>query len=169
MKKILIFILIIFVSCGKPETTNVIVVIDGVDFNHMPEIEGYIKSYQISDTGTYTTAGFHKLYNTYHYPLITGKEKLSFITPNQKNRSDRKVYHLAKGRSGVIVGFHETDIRAHNGDWEGYLDAIDQAIEYALLLDADVITTDHGRHCDDYVNHGDDCECCKKLIYYLKQ
>jgi len=174
MKKILfLFVLTIgFYSCEKynvEDTTNVIVVIDGVRFDDIGEIEGYTKTSHMADTGTYTTAGFQKLHNTYGYPLITGKEKLSFITEGQKNRNDRQVYRLARGESNVIVGLNDTDRRAHEGEWLKYLETMNQAAEYAILLNADIITTDHGRHCVDWTNHGDSCECCRKLIFYIRK
>ena len=79
----------------------------------------------------------------------------------------------------IFVNFHETDSFGHMNDKYSYLEAIkksDQHIkeimevaeenfedEYALF-----VTSDHGRHTNDFSEHGCDCLGCKKILLVAK-
>jgi len=80
----------------------------------------------------------------------------------------------------VIINLKEPDASGHGGSWMSYLQAIRasdaRAAELWAFLQSDpgykdhtalFITHDHGRHldgvADGFVNHGDDCEGCRRL------
>ncbi len=83
----------------------------------------------------------------------------------------------------MMIHFKEPDTKGHQGDWNGYLQKIEETDEYVgelwnyiqvhshyknktLLL----VTADHGRHLDGigsgFVGHGDGCPGCRQ-IYLL--
>lgn len=77
----------------------------------------------------------------------------------------------------VLVNFPMTDKEAHANNWNEYTAAIRNADSLIYLLynkfQADpfyknnftmLITNDHGRHTDDYTNHGCDCDGCEHII-----
>lgn len=80
----------------------------------------------------------------------------------------------------MLINLAATDLRAHEGNWEGYLQALRSCDQYAYDLWQFIqdnkemknsttlfITHDHGRHLDGhkngFVNHGDGCEGCRKI------
>jgi len=77
-----------------------------------------------------------------------------------------------------LVAFGETDIRAHECDSTGYLAAIQEADSLTAYLwnwlqsdpfyanrTALFLTNDHGRHLDDWCNHGDSCAGCRHVSF----
>lgn len=76
-----------------------------------------------------------------------------------------------------IINFGQSDKKAHDEDWPGYLSSIKQVdsiiyLVWSLLQNdwfyKDVTTlfvvNDHGRHTDDYTDHGCECEGCQHLL-----
>ncbi len=77
----------------------------------------------------------------------------------------------------AILNLPATDRLGHLGNWNGYLDAIRAADSriYELWndLQADpfysgktalIVTNDHGRHTNEWQNHGCDCEGCRHIM-----
>lgn len=77
----------------------------------------------------------------------------------------------------VLVNFPMTDKEAHSDSWDGYIASLRNADSLIYLLynkiQADpfykdnftmLITNDHGRHTDDYTNHGCDCDGCEHIM-----
>lgn len=80
----------------------------------------------------------------------------------------------------VLINLKQPDSGGHSGKWENYIEGLKASDAYALelwnFLQADseyrdktalFITHDHGRHldgvADGFVNHGDNCEGCRKV------
>jgi len=133
--------------------------------------------------------------------VVSGKKKLQMLTYGLDSKyggkyggafvsNDEKVNiptyrHLRevlveRHPSLVIVNFAETDARAHDGDWSGYLHAIHDADSvisdlWSFLQSDSVyrnttnlfVTNDHGRHDDGhggFKDHGDSCEGCRHIM-----
>lgn len=78
----------------------------------------------------------------------------------------------------TLANFPSVDRRAHQGDWQGYLEAISRfdilAVETWRRIQADpalkdrttlIITNDHGRRYDDWREHGDDSEGSRRIMF----
>lgn len=80
----------------------------------------------------------------------------------------------------TLVHFRNPDYAGHQGDWQGYVDAVKNtdSLVGALweFLQADsnysnkttlILTNDHGRHLDGisngFISHGDGCEGCRHI------
>lgn len=83
----------------------------------------------------------------------------------------------------VVADLKEPDSRGHAADWKGYLRAIRRFDAYAYRLwkflreaprsagrTAFFLTNGHGRHLDEhadgFVNHGDACEGCRRILLF---
>jgi arylsulfatase A-like enzyme len=108
----------------------------------------------------------------------------SFVSRNEKN--DVETYQNLRNvlrndhPSLVIVNFAQTDVKAHDSDWNGYRSAIRGADSLIAdlwnYLQSDSIyrnttdlyvTNDHGRHDDQhggFKDHGDNCEGCRHIM-----
>jgi len=77
----------------------------------------------------------------------------------------------------VLVNFPMTDKEAHSGRWDGYIAALENADSLIYLLYKKIqsdpfykdkttllITNDHGRHTNDFTNHGCDCDGCEHIM-----
>jgi hypothetical protein len=80
----------------------------------------------------------------------------------------------------LLVNFKEVDTKAHSGNFQEYLAAIQQVDSLILLLWQNIssdpfymnnttliVTNDHGRHDDDhggFTGHGDSCEGCRHIM-----
>jgi len=77
----------------------------------------------------------------------------------------------------VLVNFPMTDKEAHSGSWDGYIAALENADSLIYLLYNKIqsdpfykdnttllITNDHGRHTDNFTNHGCDCDGCEHIM-----
>jgi hypothetical protein len=75
-----------------------------------------------------------------------------------------------------LVSLGHVDIAGHTGSWVDYVSAIETADRLALELwewiqsdpfysgrTAFFITSDHGRHTDDWTSHGDGCIGCRRI------
>ena len=71
----------------------------------------------------------------------------------------------------------KTDKEAHAGSWDGYIAAIENVDSLIYLLYNKIqndtfyknkttflITNDHGRHTNDFTNHGCDCDGCEHIM-----
>ena len=80
----------------------------------------------------------------------------------------------------IFVNFREPDYSAHKNDMNGYYSGLKRCDSLVMELwkfikkspgyagnTALIITNDHGRHIDGHkdglVNHGDDCEGCRRI------
>ena len=77
----------------------------------------------------------------------------------------------------VLVNFPKTDKEAHANKWNEYIAALKNAdsLIYSLYnkIQSDpfyknkttlLITNDHGRHTNDFTNHGDNCDGCEHIM-----
>ncbi len=81
----------------------------------------------------------------------------------------------------MLVNLHETDRKAHSGEWGAYTGAMEHAsadlVSFWDQLQADpdyagrtalVVFTDHGRHLDGvaegWIEHGDECQGCRQTF-----
>jgi hypothetical protein len=84
----------------------------------------------------------------------------------------------------LFIGFKEPDASGHTNNWTAYLDGIKQTDQYAWeiwkLLQSSpyykgvttfVITNDHGRHIDGwldgFISHGDTCIGCRHINLFM--
>ncbi|MDQ4139833.1 MAG: alkaline phosphatase family protein [Bacteroidota bacterium] len=76
----------------------------------------------------------------------------------------------------VLINFKEPDASGHSGNWDTYLKGISASDKYVGQLwdflqkdefyknkTAVFITNDHGRHTNDFISHGDECEGCQHI------
>jgi len=77
----------------------------------------------------------------------------------------------------VLVNFPMTDKKAHADNWDEYIASLRNADSLIYLLYKKIqsdpfysknttllITNDHGRHTDDFTNHGCDCDGCEHIM-----
>ncbi len=77
----------------------------------------------------------------------------------------------------ILVNFPMTDIKGHTGIWNDYLSSLTHADNLVYKLWQKIqndsyykntttvfITNDHGRHTDDFKDHGDDCDGCEHIM-----
>jgi hypothetical protein len=77
----------------------------------------------------------------------------------------------------ILANFPSTDIMGHSGIWNDYVKAITNADSLVYLLWQKIqsdpfyrntttlfVTNDHGRHSDNFKNHGDDCDGCEHIM-----
>ena len=80
----------------------------------------------------------------------------------------------------TIVNFPRTDNRGHAGIWDEYISAIQGADTLVAslwnIIQEDpilhnkttmIVTNDHGRHTNDFTNHGDGCEGCRHIMLLI--
>ena len=82
----------------------------------------------------------------------------------------------------LLVNFREPDYSGHTGNWNAYIQGIQQTDEYAFQIwnyinndpyykgkTTFIFTNDHGRHLGNgFQHHGDDCEGCKHIFLYAQ-
>ena len=77
----------------------------------------------------------------------------------------------------VFVNFPMADKKAHTGSWDAYIAALKNADSLIYLLYNKIqsdsfyknkttllISNDHGRHTNDFTNHGCDCDGCEHIM-----
>ena len=77
----------------------------------------------------------------------------------------------------ILVNFPTTDIKGHSGVWNDYVSALLNADRLVYKLWQKIqndpyyknsttvfITNDHGRHTDDFKDHGDNCDGCEHIM-----
>jgi hypothetical protein len=88
--------------------------------------------------------------------------------------------HDSKNATGpvfLVINFREPDSSGHRGDWNEYIrqqgvvnDYLRKLWSEATVLHGDsvsmFITNDHGRHSDNFAQHGCDCEGCRSIMFY---
>ncbi|MFQ5770142.1 MAG: FlgD immunoglobulin-like domain containing protein [bacterium] len=161
---------------------------DGTERPDKPTLfEYYRKQYGTSLSEDYVVLGKDKLqilaysnHPDYGYDYRASVKLANQVTDLEAWRNLQEVMttdhpHL------VIVNFPETDVAAHTGVWESYVNALSQAdsLTYELwnLIQSDSIysnkttmfvTNDHGRHLDNvdsgFKSHGDSCEGCRHIM-----
>jgi arylsulfatase A-like enzyme len=80
----------------------------------------------------------------------------------------------------ALVNFPQTDAAGHSGQWERYAAALRGADEFVYRLwgfiqvqprlrdkTLLIVTNDHGRHSDNFAEHGDGCEGCRHVMGLL--
>jgi hypothetical protein len=80
----------------------------------------------------------------------------------------------------MVVNFHEVDKAAHVDGWREYTASILRAdrIVYEIWRKIQrhpfyanrttlIVTSDHGRHTDDFTHHGDCCEGCQHVMFLV--
>ena len=105
----------------------------------------------------------------YRHDSITYQNTIDILSDNHPNLA--------------IINFREPDFSAHNNDWSAYINGIQDVDNYIYQLIDFIendstykgkttvfVTNDHGRHSDNvadgFVSHGDDCEGCRRLLFY---
>jgi len=77
----------------------------------------------------------------------------------------------------ILVNFPTTDKKGHTGVWNDYLNALTNADNLVYKLWQKIqsdpfyknntslfVTNDHGRHTDNFKDHGDDCDGCEHIM-----
>lgn len=77
----------------------------------------------------------------------------------------------------VLVNFPTTDIKGHTGVWDDYVNALTNADRLIYQLWQRIqndpfykntttlfVTNDHGRHTDNFKDHGDNCDGCEHIM-----
>jgi hypothetical protein len=79
-----------------------------------------------------------------------------------------------------IINFPQTDAAGHSGQWDRYCTALQGADDFVYKLwgfiqgqpkmrdkTLLIVTNDHGRHSDNFRDHGDGCEGCRHVLGLL--
>jgi Metalloenzyme superfamily len=77
----------------------------------------------------------------------------------------------------VLVNFPTTDLKGHTGVWDDYVNALTNADKLIYKLWQKIqndpfyknattlfVTNDHGRHTDNFKDHGDNCNGCEHIM-----
>ena len=77
----------------------------------------------------------------------------------------------------ILVNFPTTDKKGHTGKWNDYVNALKNADRLIYYLWQKIqsdpyykskttlfVTNDHGRHTDNFKDHGDDCDGCEHIM-----
>lgn len=77
----------------------------------------------------------------------------------------------------ILVNFPTTDVKGHTGVWDDYVNALKNADRLVYELWQKIqndpyykntttmfVTNDHGRHTNDFEDHGDNCDGCEHIM-----
>jgi len=157
---------------------------DGTEHPNKPTVFEYFrKEFSAEETDCFIVAGKKKLsalsYSSSPYYGMDYKASTKCFDLDSNNKVyDSLIVSLdAYHPQLVLVNFPMTDKEAHAGSWNGYLAAIENVDSLIYLLYNKIqndsfyknkttflITNDHGRHTNDFTNHGCDCDGCKHIM-----
>ena len=157
---------------------------DGTEHPNKPTVfEYYRKVFDAKETDCFVVAGKKKLealaYSSFPEYGIEYKASTKCFDLESNNKVydsllvSLDTYHPQL----VLVNFPMTDKEAHAGSWDGYIAAIENVDSLIYLLYNKIqndtfyknkttflITNDHGRHTNDFTNHGCDCDGCEHIM-----
>jgi hypothetical protein len=158
---------------------------DGSERPHLPTLCEYLRAaVGAPDSSAWIVVGKAKLdvlgYSDHpDYGAAFGARVDAGLGDDVATMADLRARLLGRRPAFLLADLGDTDVRAHSGDWAGYVAAIAaadsliwdlwNAIEAdSLLADSTTlfVTNDHGRHDDahgGFVNHGDGCEGCRRV------
>jgi len=157
---------------------------DGTEHPNKPTVFEYFrKEFSEEETDCFIVAGKKKL-SALSYSTFKGYGKdYKASTKCFDFESNNKVYDSliviidTYHPQLVLVNFPMTDKEAHSGNWDGYIAALKNADSLIYLLYNKIqndsfyknkttflITNDHGRHTNDFTNHGCDCDGCEHIM-----
>ena len=130
--------------------------------NHTVEVNYKLKNKPISYTGVENSCSGYR------------EDKRTFARTIEALHSSKE----STGPVFFVVNFREPDSSGHRRDWDEYIRQ--QGVVDGYLRDlwreatsihgessvSMFITNDHGRHTDNFVNHGCDCEGCRSITFY---
>jgi len=157
---------------------------DGAEHPNKPTLfEYYRKVFDAKETDCFVVAGKRKLdalaYSSFpEYGKDFKASTKCFDLNNNNKVYDSLIVALDNYHPRlVLVNFPMTDKEAHSGSWDGYIAALENVDSLIYLLYNKIqsdpfyknrttllITNDHGRHTDDFTNHGDDCDGCEHIM-----
>lgn len=153
----------------------------------------YLKNRQVDKNDAYIVSSKGKLeilantkdknwWNTYMPATYCGKNGLATEYINDEQTHNKLIDLMTdKAPHLLLANYLAVDSYGHSNEWEAYLNAIKKCDAFAMDLwkriqknptlqnkTALIITDDHGRHLDGrkdgFVNHGDNCEGCRKIF-----
>jgi len=157
---------------------------DGTEHPDKPTVyEYYRKEFAANESDCFVVAGKKKLealsFSTFPGYGKNYKASTNCFDANTNNEVyDSLIISLNTYRPRlVLVNFPFTDKKAHAGNWEEYISAIRNVDSLVYLLYNKIqsdafykdnttllITNDHGRHTNDYMNHGCNCDGCEHIM-----
>ena len=157
---------------------------DGTEHPNKPTLfEYYRKELSAKESDCIVVAGKKKLNALAHssFPEF-GKDYKASTKCFDTNDNDKVYDSLTAAIDNyhpklVLVNFPMTDKEAHAGSWDGYIAALKNVDSLIYLLYNKIqsdpfyknkttflVTNDHGRHTNDFTNHGDDCDGCEHIM-----
>ena len=157
---------------------------DGTEHPNKPTLfEYYRKQFSAKESDCFVVAGKKKLealaYSSFPEYGIDYKASTKCF---DLNNNDEVYYSLISAIDNfhpklALVNFPMTDKEAHSGSWDGYIAALENVDSLIYLLYNKIqsdpfyknnttilITNDHGRHSNDFTNHGCDCDGCEHIM-----
>lgn len=156
---------------------------DGSERPNKPTIFEYFrKELPAKATDCFIVAGKKKL-DALAYSTFNGYGADFGASTNCFDREDSNVYDSllvimdTYHPKLMLINFPSTDKSGHSGDWDEYVNAltnIDKLIyqlwqkiqndPYYKNTTTLFVTNDHGRHTNDFINHGCDCYGCEHIM-----
>lgn len=153
----------------------------------------YLKNRQVDKNDAYIVSSKGKLeilantkdkkwWNTFMPATYCGKNGLATEYINDEQTHSKLIELMnEKAPHLLLANYLAVDSYGHANEWDAYLSSIKKCDAFALELwqriqknptlqnkTALIITNDHGRHLDGhkdgFVNHGDNCEGCRKIF-----
>ncbi|MGB5531178.1 MAG: sulfatase-like hydrolase/transferase [Ignavibacteriaceae bacterium] len=156
---------------------------DGSERPNKPTIFEYFrKQLSVKATDCFIVAGKKKL-EALSYSTFPGYGSNYGASTNCFDGNDDEVYdslvHIMNTYQPklIFINFPTTDIKGHSGVWNDYVNSLTEADRLVYLLWQKIqnnpyyknsttmfVTNDHGRHTDNFNDHGDKCDGCQHIM-----
>ena len=156
---------------------------DGSERPNKPTIYEYFrKQLSVKATDCFIVAGKKKM-EALSYSTFSGYGSNYGASTNCFNGNDDEVYdslvHIMNTYHPklILVNFPNTDSKGHTGVWDDYVNALTNADKLVNNLWQKIqndyyykntttlfVTNDHGRHTDNFKDHGCNCDGCQHIM-----
>jgi hypothetical protein len=156
---------------------------DGSEHPNKPTIFEYFrKEFSAKKTDCFIVAGKKKI-GALAYSTFDGYGKEYSAATNCFDGNDNEVYDSLMTVMNtyhpklILVNFPSTDSTGHSGVWDDYIKALTHADKLVFELWQKIqndpnykdtttlfVTNDHGRHTDNFKDHGCDCDGCEHIM-----
>ena len=156
---------------------------DGSERPNKPTVFEYFRKEILTEaTDCYIVAGKKKM-EALSYSTFSGYGQNFGASTNCFDADDNEVYDSLMVIMDInhprliLINFPTTDKEGHSGVWDDYVNALSNADSLVYQLWQKIqsdpyykdtttlfVTNDHGRHTDDFKDHGCDCDGCEHIM-----
>jgi hypothetical protein len=156
---------------------------DGTERPNKPTLFEYFrKELSAKATDCFVVAGKKKIH-ALSYSTFNGYGSAFGASTNCFDGNDDEVYDSLVSTMNtyhpkiILVNFPTTDTKGHTGVWDDYVNALTNADRLVYKLWQKIqkdtyyknttslfVTNDHGRHTNNFKDHGDDCDGCEHIM-----